>query len=135
MNPISVNTMYELVGGENTVNRLVEAFYPKVYADPDLKPLFPDGVDEIMRKQRMFMTQFLGGPPLYSEEFGPPAMRQRHLPFAVTPRRARAWLRCMREAMDEIGLEGIPRQLFYSRLEQVAQIMINTPDQADSDTQ
>ncbi len=131
MNPVAGQTMYEIVGGADTVDRLVEAFYPKVYADPDLNPLFPDGVDEIMRKQRLFMTQFLGGPALYSNEFGPPAMRQRHMPIEVTPRRAQAWLRCMRAAMDEIGLEGIPRQLFYDRLEQVAQIMINSPDRPE----
>lgn len=132
MNSMSEQTMYEMVGGAETVNRLVEAFYPRVYADPDLRPLFPNGVEEIMRKQRMFLTQFLGGPTLYSDEFGPPMMQKRHLPFPVTPRRARAWLRCMRGAMDEIGLEGIPRQLFYNRLEQVAQIMINTPDEPEA---
>lgn len=131
MDQTAAQTMYERIGGAETVNRLVEAFYPRVYADPDLKPLFPQGVEEIMRKQRMFLTQFLGGPPLYSLEFGPPAMRQRHLPFEVTPRRAKAWLKCMREAMDEIGLEGLEREIFYARLEQVAQIMVNSPDREE----
>lgn len=122
------NTEYELLGGEATVTKLVEAFYPRVYNDPDLKPLFPDGVDEIKRKQKMFLTQFLGGPPLYSQEFGPPAMRGRHLQFEITPRRAKAWLSCMEQAMDEVGLEGPARDRFFISLANVAHIMVNTPE-------
>ena len=44
-------------------------------------------MEEIKRKQKLFLPQFLGGPALYSMEFGPPAMRQRHLPHEVTPTR------------------------------------------------
>jgi hemoglobin len=123
-----MDSLYEALGGTETINKLVDAFYPRVYADPDLSPLFPDGVEEIKRKQKMFLTQFTGGPTLYSDEFGPPQMRMRHLPFEVTPRRARAWLRCMKEAMDEIGLEGMGRDFFYERLTQVAGVMVNSPD-------
>ncbi|TLS52344.1 globin [Paenibacillus antri] len=122
------NNPYAAIGGAETVRKLVTAFYPKVYADPDLSPLFPDGVDEIMRKQELFLTQFLGGPTLYSDRYGPPMMRQRHLAFEVTPRRAAAWLRCMKEAMDDIGLEGPAREWFYERLTQVAGYMVNRPD-------
>jgi len=50
------------------------------------------------------------------------------MPFEITPTRRKAWLACMREAMDEIGLEGPIRNAFYERLEQVATIMVNTPD-------
>ncbi len=121
-------TPYELIGGAETIQKLVEAFYPKVFSHPDLKPLFQGDMSEIMRKQKMFLTQFLGGPTLYSDEFGPPAMRARHMPFEITPTRRKAWLACMREAMDEIGLEGPIRNAFYERLEQVATIMVNTPD-------
>lgn len=123
-------SLYSEVGGQETIDKLVAAFYPRVYSDPDLVPLFEGDMSEIMRKQRMFLSQFLGGPPLYSEEFGPPAMRHRHMPFEVTPKRAKAWLRCMKEAFEEIGLDQNPAgPAFYDRLTQVAGIMINTPDQ------
>lgn len=123
------HTPYDMLGGEETVSRLVDAFYPRVVRNRDLRPLFQDGIEEIARKQKLFLTQFLGGPPLYSEQFGPPAMRMRHLPFEITPRRACAWLSCMKEAMDEVGLAGPARQFFYDRLTQVAHIMVNTPDE------
>ncbi|WP_077213472.1 globin [Bacillus dakarensis] len=128
MNEPRLETLYDEIG-EEKINKLVAAFYPRVYQDPVLSPLFEGDMAEIMRKQRMFLTQFLGGPPLYSQEFGQPAMRQRHLPFEITPKRAQAWLRCMKEAFEEVGLEGIPAgEFFYKRLEQVAAIMVNTAE-------
>jgi hemoglobin len=124
----NVTTPYEQLGGEAMIDKLVQTFYPKVLQDPDLSPLFIEGIEGIMKKQTMFLTQFLGGPPLYSEVYGPPAMRQRHLPFPVTPQRANAWLRCMKESMDEVGLEGPIRDAFFDRLAQVAAIMVNTQE-------
>jgi hemoglobin len=124
-----MNTLFSEIGGAETIDKLVNAFYPKVYAVPDLSPLFEGDIEEIKRKQRMFLSQFTGGPALYSQEFGPPAMQQRHLPFEVTPKRAKCWLRCMKEAFHEIGLDENPAGLaFYDRLTQVAGIMVNTPD-------
>ncbi|MDQ1147592.1 hemoglobin [Bacillus sp. SORGH_AS 510] len=122
-------SLYSEIGGQETIDKLVNAFYPRVYADQELRPLFEGDMEEIKRKQRMFLPQFLGGPALYSQEFGPPAMRARHLPFEVTPRRAACWLRCMKEAFQEIGLDQNPAGLaFYDRLTQVAGIMVNSPD-------
>lgn len=126
----SFKSLYTEIGGQETIDKLVDAFYPRVYADKDLRPLFEGDMEEIKRKQRMFLPQFLGGPALYSQEFGPPAMRHRHLPFEVTPKRAQCWLRCMKEAFQEIGLDTNPAGMaFYGRLTQVAAIMVNSPDQ------
>lgn len=124
-----LRTLYTEIGGQETIDKLVEAFYPRVYADEDLSPLFKGDMEEIKRKQKMFLPQFTGGPALYSQEFGPPAMQMRHLPFEVTPKRAKAWLRCMKEAFEEIGLDNTPAgQAFYERLTQVAGIMVNSAD-------
>lgn len=121
-------TPYELIGGEEMVTRLVEAFYARVSKHPDLTPIFPDDLTETARKQKQFLTQYLGGPPLYTEEHGHPMLRARHLPFEITPTRAKAWLSCMRQAMDEVGLSGQARDELYQRLVLTAQHMINTPE-------
>lgn len=120
-------TPFEAIG-EETLHRLVETFYGLVAQHPDLAPIFPNDFTEIARKQKQFLTQYLGGPPLYTEEHGHPMMRARHLPFPVTPARAKAWLSCMSQAMDLCGLTGNLREEFYSRLYLTAQHMINTPD-------
>jgi hemoglobin len=120
-------TPFEAIG-EEPLHRLVETFYGLVAQHPDLAPIFPDDFTEIKRKQKQFLTQYLGGPPLYTEEHGHPMMRARHLPFPVTPTRAKAWLSCMSQAMDKIGLTGSFREELYSRLYLTAQHMVNTPD-------
>ena len=123
-----MQTPFELMGGSDTIQRLVDVFYPRVQADPDLAPIFPEDITPVRDKQYLFLTQFLGGPPLYSEQYGHPMLRARHLPHAVTPRRRDAWLRCMAAAMDEIGLAGDVREFVFARLVQVADHMVNRPD-------
>lgn len=118
-------TPYEVIG-EGQLNRLIDVFYSKVKKHPELHPIFPDDLTETIRKQKQFMTQYLGGPSLYTEEHGHPMLRARHLPFEITPDRAKAWLSCMYQAMDEVGLEGDIRDFYYQRLFLTAQHMINT---------
>ncbi|MCA1203446.1 globin domain-containing protein [Priestia flexa] len=126
-----VKSPYELLGGEHTISKLVDAFYNRVASHPDLAPIFPIDLTETTRKQKQFLTQYLGGPALYTEEHGHPMLRARHLPFEITPARAKAWLHCMHEAMDEIGLEDPLRDELYHRLILTAQHMVNSHEQND----
>lgn len=119
---------YEAIGGEETLRKLVAAFYSRVAKDPLLSPIFPEDLALTEQKQFMFLTQFLGGEALYSNVYGHPMMRARHMKFQVTPKRAERWLALMKEAMDEIGMEGPARQYMYERLIQVAHHMVNAPD-------
>ncbi|WP_110113387.1 globin [Bacillus sp. CGMCC 1.16541] len=124
-------TPYDELGGEHTISKLVDAFYRRVEQHPDLAPIFPNDFTETARKQKQFLTQYLGGPALYTEEHGHPMLRARHLPFEITPTRAKAWLTCMYEAMDDVNLKGEVRDDFYRRLVLTAQHMINTPEPTD----
>lgn len=115
---------YEEIGAEK-LSELIDLFYSKVAVHPDLFPIFPADFSETARKQKQFMTQYLGGPNLYSEEHGHPMMKARHNPFPITPLRADAWLACMSEAMDEVQLEGRIREFYFKRLELTARHMVN----------
>jgi len=96
--------VYELVGGEDTFRRLVHAFYGRVYADPRLRPLFPD--DRIGAEDRLtlFLMQYFGGPTTYSQQRGHPRLRMRHFPFAIGQAERDAWLGHMLAALDEVGV-------------------------------
>src|SRR5690606_39588280 len=118
-------TPCELIGGAPTVARLVEAFYRRVAQHPDLHPICPDDLRPVAAKQKAFLTQFFGGPPLFSLQYGPPMMRARHLPHPITPKRAAAWLECMSAAMDEVGLAGEIREFLFQRLAQAAYSFVN----------
>ena len=59
--------LYERLGGSAAVEALVEAFYIRVLADPDLAPFFRDSSIERLRKmQTEFFNRALGGPVTYS---------------------------------------------------------------------
>ncbi len=126
--PENFATPFHAIGGEKVISRLVDAFYKRVANHPDLIPVFPDDLTETARKQKQFLTQYLGGPNLFTFEHGHPMMRARHMPHEITPQRAKSWLQCMSQAMDDVGIEGLLREEFYHRLVLTAQHMINTPD-------
>lgn len=119
---------YELLGGEQAIRRLVQAFYPKVQAHPELSPLFPENIMPVMEKQYMFLTQFFGGPSLYTEQVGHPMMRARHLPFEINETRAKAWLQCMKEALLEINISEDLQVHVLDRLSGPAYHFINTSE-------
>jgi hemoglobin len=60
-------SLYEQLGGEETVGHAVEIFYRKVIADPLLKPFF-EGMDmkRQVNMQRSFLSAVFGGPKPYS---------------------------------------------------------------------
>lgn len=120
---------YELIGGAATIRKLVEAFYPKVQRNDEIGPLFPEDITPVMEKQYLFLTQFFGGPPLYTDQYGHPMMRARHLPFEITETRAKAWLGCMREALAEIELSEPIQALVLEKLAGPAYHFINTDEQ------
>lgn len=123
---------YEEIGAEK-LTELINAFYSRVAKHPDLIPIFPKDLTETARKQIQFQTQYLGGPNLFTEEHGHPMMRARHIPFKITPDRAQAWLECMSGAMDEVGLDGKIREIYYQRLVLTAHHMINSPNEDDEE--
>src|SRR5690606_4825166 len=106
----------EYIGGAKTIRSIVEAFYPKVQAHPLLGPIFPEDINPVKEKQYLFLSQFFGGPPLYSNEYGHPMMRARHMPFPITPARAEAWLDCMRRALEETVPSAEIRDMMLTRL-------------------
>jgi hemoglobin len=120
--------LYERLGGEDTLQLLVQSFYAKVAKHPELAPIFPDDLTLTAEKQHQFLTQFFGGPPLYTQEHGHPMLRARHMPFPITPKRAEAWLSCMNETLNELDINEEVKQEMLSRLTFTAHHMINTPD-------
>ena len=76
-------SLYELVGGDATFQKLVDIFYAHIEADEVLRPLFPSNLEPGKHGQFLFLAQFFGGPPRYSQERGHPRLRMRHMPFQI----------------------------------------------------
>ncbi|MTT30577.1 globin [Terrilactibacillus sp. BCM23-1] len=122
---------FEAIGGGKVVERLVKTFYSRVRVHPDLAPLFPDDLTETMRKQTQFLTQFLGGPSLYSHEHGHPRLRARHLRFPISQIQANAWLDCMSKALNDVIIDSEWRERLLERFTLTAHHMINQPASKD----
>lgn len=119
-------TFYEAVGGEETFRRLVHRFYQGVAEDPLLRPLYPDeDLSFAEEKLRMFLVQYWGGPRTYSERRGHPRLRMRHVPFRIGERERDAWLRHMREAIDELDLPEPYERMLWDYLVSAADSLVN----------
>jgi hemoglobin len=117
---------YFLIGEREGVEKLATVFYTLVSKDPILSPLFPEDLTETAYKQTQFLSQFLGGPSFYTEEFGHPMLRARHMPFPITNKHAEAWLSCMEKALTIQKLEPQLKEFILSRLKMTAYHMVNT---------
>ncbi|MNR08885.1 Group 2 truncated hemoglobin YjbI [compost metagenome] len=117
--------LYEYIGGETTIRNIVNAFYPKVLAHPLLAPIFPKDIEPLIEKQFQFLTQFFGGPSLYTDQHGNPMMRARHMPFPITKERAEAWLACMQQTLEEVVPSNEMRAILLDRLKGPAYFFVN----------
>jgi hemoglobin len=128
MGPVTtLETFYEQVGGEQTFHRIVSRFYAEVAKDELLRPLYPEeDLGPAEERLRLFLMQYWGGPHTYSDQRGHPRLRMRHAPFKIGPAERDAWLRCMRIAVDEAGLQPGHREQLWQYLEMAAQSMVNS---------
>lgn len=123
-----IQSVYEMIGGQEPIRKMVDVFYAKVYADPVLRPMFPDDLAESKRRQYLFLVQFFGGPRWYLEERGHPRLRMRHFPFAIDRRARDHWLRHMLEAIDEVGIAGLAREQMREYFARSSAFLINRTD-------
>ncbi|MCR6491461.1 globin [Cellulomonas sp. P24] len=122
-------SFYASIGGHETFERLVEAFYAGVAEDDLLRPMYPEAdLGPAARRLTMFLEQYWGGPSTYSDERGHPRLRARHAPFAVTPQARDRWLRHMRTAVESLGLAPLDQAMLWDYLERAAHSLINTPE-------
>ncbi|MEV4841374.1 globin [Nonomuraea sp. NPDC049486] len=121
-------SFYEAVGGEETFRRLVRRFYEGVAEDPLLRPMYPEadlaGAEE---RLRMFLVQYWGGPGTYSQQRGHPRLRMRHVPFVIGRQERDAWLKHMRDAVDDLGLTEEQESRLWTYLVNAAHSLVNSP--------
>jgi len=119
---------YEELGGAPVLRAVVDRFYglmdeiPEYYA---VRKLHPQDLAGSREKLFMFLSGWLGGPPLYVEAHGHPRLRARHLPFPIASAERDGWLACMRQALDECGVEPAMRDGLMQALFQTADWMRN----------
>lgn len=119
-------TPFEEMGGADEVRALAEAFYDVIAEEsPTLQAMLPANTTNTRRKLTMYLSGWLGGPPLYEEKWGHPRLRMRHMPFTIGTFEAEEWMRCMRLAMDRTDIAEPLRTFLEERFGPLAMHMRN----------
>lgn len=126
--PVSDNPHYGRIGGEDGIRKLVERFYQLMDSLPEaqtVRAMHARDLRGSKEKLFMFLSGWLGGPQLYVEKYGHPRLRQRHMPFAIDSTARDLWMRCMTQAMIDVGIEESLRKELEAAFYKTANFMRN----------
>lgn len=102
--PGAAASAFDRIGGEAAVRALVDRFYDLMDLEPGyaaLRALHPATLDGSRDKLHWFLCGWLGGPQHYTDRYGHPRLRARHLSYPIGSRERDQWLACMDQAMAE----------------------------------
>ena len=123
-------TPFEWIGGEDKVKAMVERFYDLMDLEPGYAALRAAHGSELTKARQhlfWFLCGWLGGPQHYTDRFGHPKLRLRHMPFAISVIERDQWLACMGQAMEETGVPEALRERLKQSFFQTADWMRNSP--------
>jgi len=129
---VETPALFHLIGGQSTVDALVESFYRRMDTLPEARGIralhAPDlaPITEVLKK---YLGEWLGGPRRYSSERGHPMLRARHLPFPIGIAERDAWLACMNGALDETIADEEIREHIREAITRLADWMRNRKDE------
>lgn len=126
----NLNSLYDLIGGEEKLRALVDRFYDLMDSAPEakeLRELHAVSLKQSREKLFMFLSGWSGGPSLYIEKYGHPKLRMRHNPFPIGERERDQWLWCMNQALDESAFLPTVKEHLKTRFAEIADFMRNKP--------
>ena len=121
-------TLYEAIGGEETIRKLVARFYDLMDTLPEAKncrAIHPPSLEGSRDKLYDYLTGYMGGPQLYIEKYGHPRLRARHFAAPIGVAEREEWLLCFRMAMDETIAHPKLREIIWKPVEHLAHHMQN----------
>ncbi|WP_163936253.1 group II truncated hemoglobin [Paraferrimonas sp. SM1919] len=122
------DSLYYLIGGDIVVKALCKQFYVQMRSNAEAKHLLdihPQPMDRAEERLYMFLSGWLGGPQLYTDKFGHPMLRMRHMHFNVDAASVEQWLMCMSRALDMEVEQISHRRIIMKKLTPLAQHMQN----------
>jgi len=123
-----VDTPFQWIGGEERVRALTDRFYDLMDLEPAYKELRAAHGTELTQAREklfMFLCGWLGGPSYYTDQFGHPRLRMRHMPFAIGIKERDQWVTCMDQAMTETQVPIELRERLKNSFFQTADWMRN----------
>lgn len=121
-------TLYEAIGGEPVLRELTKRFYALMDVLPEAeacRDIHPQDMTRSQEKLFEYLSGWLGGPPLFTDKYGHPMLRYRHLPAKIGTEEADGWLLCFRQAMNEVVKDQTVVEMVWPKVEALGRHMIN----------
>jgi hemoglobin len=123
------NPHYPRLGGHDALVRLVDAFYRAMDARADAQVIRAMHESDLSRTKAVlvnYLSEWTGGPRLYSPERGSPMLRRKHHPFDIDASARDAWMACMRDALAEVVADAELRAELDAAFFKIADFIRNT---------
>jgi hemoglobin len=105
--------LYQRIGGEAGIERLVTDFYERVLADPELTQFFQHiPMDKLRTMQKEFFSEALGGPLFYSGR----SLRDVHAGRGISKAHLGRFLQHLLETISALDLDRREIDAIYSRI-------------------
>lgn len=121
-------TLYQAIGGDGTIRKLVRRFYELMDTLPEARAcraVHPPDLANAEQKLYEYLTGYLGGPPLYTDKYGHPRLRSRHFIAAIGAEERDGWILCFKQAMEETIEHPKLRGIIWAPIERLAFHMQN----------
>ncbi len=131
LRPLPDGALFEQIGGQSTVDRLVDFLYDRFEHDRVLRPFFGRELANSRTRQKRFFGEWLGGPPRYSDSaWG--ALYRHHEDLPITPEVAERWLDHFRDALRDAVPSDSAAASTFQRARAVAELLVNSDDEPAS---
>ena len=121
-------TPFVWIGGEAKVKALVDRFYDLMDLErgyTQLRAVHGSDLQGSRDKLFWFLTGWMGGPQLYTDRFGHPMLRARHMHVKIGIQERDQWLACMDQAMGDLEVDEALRKRLNESFFQTADWMRN----------
>ncbi len=121
-------TPYARLGGEAVLRALVRRFYALMETLPEAaatRAVHPASLASAEQKLFEYLSGWLGGPPLFTDKYGHPRLRARHLHAPIDTPEIAGWLACFRQAWAETVDDAALGAAVLPQVENLAQHMRN----------
>lgn len=124
-------TPYEIMGDQG-VRNLASAFYDVMDALPELakiREMHAKDLSSVKRMLAAYLTQWMGGPPVYLAVKGTVCLTEPHAPYNIGPVERDLWLKCMDLALDKVGASEALKTMLREPFKRVAETVRNSDGQ------
>jgi hemoglobin len=119
----STATLYDVLGGEGGVHRLVDRFYDVMDREPaaaSIRAMHAADLSPVRQRLFEFLSGWLGGPRLYGK-----CVVGAHRPFSIGADERDQWFMCMQRALSDAEISLPVQKRLEQRLFSMADFMRN----------